>query len=102
MKRARFVLDLYVVTLKIGITGSMHYGRNSYDFHEGTMMFMAPGQVLAFEEPIIAHEGWGLFFHPDLIRTSDLGRKIDKYHFFSYDVHEALHVSDDEKKIGGR
>ncbi len=95
----RFVLDLYLISLKGVISGSFQYGRNSYDFEEGTMVFIAPGQVIAIEEKEIieANDGWALFFHPDLIRKSDLGKKIDDYNFFSYEVNEALHLSDDEK-----
>ena len=96
----KYVLDLYQVSLKSGITGSIIYGRNSYDFQEGTMVFTAPGQVLQFEHEATddAGDGWALIFHPDLIRKSDLGKNIDNYSFFSYEAHEALHLSDKEKK----
>lgn len=96
----RCALDLYNVGLKEGMIGSMGYGRNSYDFQEGTMMFSGPGQVLTPPEGKHPKDpkGWTLLFHPDLIRKSELGKTIDDYSFFSYDVHEALHLSDDEKK----
>lgn len=96
----RVVLDLYLVSLKDGISGSLGYGRNSYDFHEGTMIFTSPGQVLTPEENenLDNFGGWTLLLHPDLLRKSELGNTIDDYSFFSYDVHEALHVSDDEKR----
>ena len=89
-----------MVALKDGVTGSLGYGRNSYDFQEGTMIFTAPGQVLTQGEKEYSDipKGWTLLFHPDLIRKSSLGRSIDHYSFFSYDVHEALHLSDNEKK----
>ena len=96
----RVALDLYQVTIKDCGEGSIGYGRNSYDFQEGTMMFMQPGQVITVgdwsEEETV--NGITLMFHPDLIRKSQLGKHIDDYTFFSYDVHEALHLSDDEKK----
>jgi AraC-like DNA-binding protein len=44
-------------------------------------------------------EGWTIFFHPDLIRTSELGRTIKEYAFFEYALHEALHLSEKEKQI---
>ena len=97
----KFVLDLYQVTYKGGMSGSLGYGRNSYDFQEGTLMFTKPGQVISINEPHnIESEpnGWVLLFHPDLIRKSELGKHISKYSFFSYDVNEALHISDDEKQ----
>lgn len=97
---ARYILDLYQITQKDRMTGSLGYGRNSYDFEEGTMIFTGPGQVISTQEKQLDQDisGWSLYFHPDLIRKSHLGNTINSYSFFSYDVHEALHVSDDEKK----
>ena len=94
-----YVFDFYQISLKSGIRGEIIYGRNSYDFQEGTMVFTKPGQALSFkdtqdEEAAI---GWTLLFHPDLIRKSELMRHIGKYTFFSYETHEALHLSEDEK-----
>lgn len=96
----RYVVDLYQISLKDGLSGSLGYGRNSYDFQEGTLILTSPGQVITMAETVIEGEisGWSLYFHPDLIRKSPLGKTIDDYSFFSYDVHEALHLSDDEKK----
>lgn len=96
----RFSLDLYHIIFKLGHSGSIQYGRNSYDFQDGTIIFTAPGQVITSGglDNIDVAKGWSLLFHPDLIRKSELGKNINKYSFFSYNVHEALHVSDDEKK----
>ena len=97
----KFNTNLFMVSLKDGITGSMGYGRNSYDFTEGTMVFSKPNQVLSAEEKNIADDakGWVLLFHPDLIRKSELGKAIGSYSFFDYEVNEALHLSDEEKDI---
>jgi len=96
----RFLSDLFMISLKDGATGSMGYGRNSYDFTDGMMVFTKPNQVLYKESKIVEPnaKGWILFFHPDLIRKSELGKNIDEYSFFSYEVHEALHLSDEEQK----
>ena len=97
----RYVSNLYSISLKSGIPGTCSYGRNSYDFQEGTMAFTAPGQSVKYDdgegipEP---KESWSLVFHPDLIRKSELGRKIDSYTFFNYEIHEALHISEEEKE----
>lgn len=98
----KFSADFYLVSLKEHDCGMM-YGRNYYDFEEGTLVFTAPNQVVSSTEESVAikQEGWMLFFHADLIRKTPLGEKIDKYSFFSYDSHEALHLSDQEKKILG-
>ncbi|MCG7588351.1 AraC family transcriptional regulator, partial [Photobacterium sp. OFAV2-7] len=95
--------ELYIISMKEGVTGKMSYGRSSYDFEEGTMVFMSPGQVMTPAEAestgdSVSYAGWTLIFHPDLIRKSQLGRKIGQYTFFSYDVNEALHLSEDEKQ----
>lgn len=94
-----YALNLYQISLKLGISGSLSYGRNSYDFQEGTMVFTRPNQVIRVvdQKHMTDSAGWTLFFHPDLIRKSGLGRSIEDYSFFSYEVHEALHLSDKER-----
>lgn len=95
-----YIFDLYQISLKLGISGSIVYGRNAYDFQEGTMVFTKPDQALKFAsgEDYTGASGWTLIFHPDLIRKSELGRTISSYSFFSYEVSEALHLSDDEQR----
>ena len=95
-----YVFDLYQISLKKGIEGHITYGRNSYDFQDGTIIFTKPDQVLKIEkhEDYSGSSGWTLVFHPDLIRKSELGRTIDRYSFFSYEVNEALHLSDEEQR----
>jgi hypothetical protein len=36
---------LYFISLKENIQGVFQYGRKSYDFQEGSLVFMRPGQV---------------------------------------------------------
>ena len=98
MAGARMSSNMYCIMMKSGEC-DMRYGRNHYDFEEGTLVFMAPNQVVSGSDSGGPWEGWMLFFHPDLIRRSDLGKRIDDYTFFSYDVHEALHLSDKEKQL---
>jgi AraC-like DNA-binding protein len=92
--------DLYIIGLK-GNAGSIRYGRNVYDYEEGTMVFTAPNQALTFDktEEGTNYAGWTILFHPDLIRKSELGSTIKEYAFFDYAVHEALHLSEKEKQI---
>lgn len=102
LRGVKVINNLYLVTLKHIGCGSLLYGLNSYDYEEGTLVFTAPGQVIIWEAettlPTDTDEGWTLVFHPDLIRKSHLAKKIDGYTFFKYDVNEALHLSDDERK----
>ena len=96
----KFSNDLYCIALKDASCG-IDYGRNHYDFDEGVLMFTGPQQVITLKkaQELNQVQGWMLYFHPDLIRNTSLGSKIDDYSFFSYEVHEALHLSDQEEKI---
>ncbi len=96
----RCSFGLYCITLKNEIVGTMGYGRSSYDFQEGSMLFIKTGQVLSYDghHSEADDPGWALFFHPDLIRKSELGNTIDRYSFFSYELNEALHLSEAEKQ----
>ena len=97
----RFTTDMYSIMYKDSVSGSLGYGRNSYDFQHGTLVFLAPGQVITTpsKETLQHSKGWSLLFHPDLIRKSPLGENIDDYRFFSYDVNEALHLSKKEENF---
>jgi hypothetical protein len=79
--------------------GAMKYGRGQYDFNQGSLMFTAPQQVIASSTDIKNIEGWGLFFHPDLLHNTELGRTMREYTFFKYEVNEALHISEEENMI---
>ena len=94
----RYATDMYCIALKDASCG-MDYGRNHYDFNEGVMIFIGPGQVVSTTKPQALNEvqGWMLYFHPDLIRNTPLGEKIDSFTFFNYEAHEALHLSDQEQ-----
>ena len=91
--------SLYFIALKDGITGDMTYGKTSYDFNEGVLTFIGPEQVASGHRIEVAEdsEGWNIIFHPDLIRSFELGRSIDAYSYFDYDTHEALHLSSEEQ-----
>jgi len=98
----KVINNLYQITLKESGCGKLLYGKNSYDYEEGTLVFTSPGQVTVLEGEFSPEDqstdGWTLAFHPDLIRKSGLIEKIDRYSFFRYDVNEALHLSDEERK----
>lgn len=94
----RFASDLYCIALKDSNCG-IDYGRNTYDFDDGVLIFTAPQQIITVKKPQARGEvkGWMLYFHPDLVRNTPLGTKIDSYNFFNYEVHEALHLSEQEQ-----
>ena len=94
-----YILDFYQISLKENLTGSFLYGRNQYDFSEGTMIFTQPGQTIQMDENerFENAKGYILLFHPDLIQRSGLLEEISNYPFFKYDSNEALHLSEEER-----
>ncbi|UII23167.1 helix-turn-helix domain-containing protein [Fulvivirga ligni] len=93
-----FVYNFYSICIKKDFNGKMKYGQNYYDFNSGTMSFLSPGQVVSTSmDDEMSLSGWCLIFHPDLISKYPLGKNIKNYSFFSYEVHEALHLSDKEE-----
>lgn len=96
----RLHFGFYAVFLKAGHCGELKYGRNNYDYDDGTMVFVAPGQVLEVNNTDnYKSTGLTLLFHPDLIKGTALAKNINQYSFFSYDSHEALHLSLKEQQI---
>jgi len=96
----RMFMGLYAVFLKNIKCGDMMYGCNPYDYEDGTLVFVSPGQVYGIDSKGVAVKpsGYALVFHPDLIKGTDLGKKIKDYAFFSYAVREALHLSKKERQ----
>ncbi|MDP4277774.1 MAG: helix-turn-helix domain-containing protein, partial [Bacteroidota bacterium] len=101
VEQQRQYMGLYTMFLKDVKCGDIRYGRNYYDYQEGTLVFIAPGQVIGIEKngEYVQPKGWALVFHPDLIHGTSLGRHIKEYTFFSYEVYEALHLSEQERQI---
>lgn len=103
LQGVKVISHLYIVIFKSSsVCSSFSYGRNSYDYEDGTLVFTAPGQVMEFTNDaegggFIDPDGWSLIFHPNIFRKSDLSEKINKYSFFHYDSNEALHLSDAER-----
>ena len=93
---------VYALFLKNVKCGDIRYGRQIYDYQEGTVVCMAPGQVSGIDNrnrTAPRTKSIGVLFHPDLIRGTSLGQNIKNYTFFSYEVNEALHLSDQEREI---
>lgn len=98
-KGQKVSLDFYKISFKPTFKGHIKYGQGYYDFEEGGLAFMKPKQIVFPPEAIESYEGIALYFHPDFIRNYPLGKTINQYGFFSYDVSEALFVSAKEKEI---
>lgn len=99
-KHVRKRYGFYFVFLKQVHCGDLIYGRHQYDYQEGTLVFIGPGQVAGKDDTgeVFRMQGWGLCFHPDLLRGTALGQKIKDYSFFSYESNESLHMSEREKQ----
>lgn len=94
--------DFYSIMFKNYCKSFVRYGRKEIDFDEGSLICIAPDQVITIENEIEPRDnllGWGLFFHPDLIRNTSLNLKMKDYTFFSYEISEALHLSEKEKQL---
>ena len=94
-----FICSFYSVNFKSQC--DFIYGRQAFDHQEGTLLCTAPEQIITFNRKKESGrtEGWGLYFHPELIKNTALGKKISEYSFFSYAENEALHISEQEKHI---
>ncbi len=94
------MLDFYSIALKRNSNAKMKYGQQEYDFNEGVLMFISPGQVFSIEgNSELQHTGWSLLIHPDFLWNTPLAQKIKQYEYFGYAVHEALHLSDKEENM---
>lgn len=101
---AKRVLDFYTISLKRGPLSNFQYGQQHYDAECGVMYFLAPGQI--FSPPVKAGgsktdklSGWGLYIHPDFLWNTPLAKKINKFEYFSYSVHEALWLTEKEEGL---
>jgi AraC-like DNA-binding protein len=93
-------LDFYSIALKRCVNAKMRYGQQEYDFDEGILFFISPGQVFSIiSNAEMQHEGCSLLIHPDFLWNTPLAYKIKQYEYFGYAVHEALHLSDREEAL---
>jgi AraC family transcriptional activator of pobA len=91
------ILNFYKISYKTNFRGKFKYGQHYYDFDEGGMFFVSPNQITGGHAPLSDQSGYTLLFHPDFLLGYELARKIKAYGFFSYSIHEALHLSEKEK-----
>ena len=98
---SKMYFDLYCVFLKDVKCGDLKYGKQTYDYQEGTLVFVSPGQVIDVLNKTDEYQpmGHGLVFHPDLLLGTPLEGMMNDYNFFHYQSSEALHISQKEKQI---
>ena len=97
----RMYFGFYTIFLKDVKCGDMIYGRHTYDYQEGTLVFVAPGQVVGINSKGEKYQpkGYALVFHPDLIHGTSLGKHIHDYTFFGYQSHDAAKVGQTNSTI---
>jgi AraC family transcriptional regulator, transcriptional activator of pobA len=97
---ASVFFDFYSISLKRNFNAKVKYGQQEYDFNEGVMFFISPGQVFGIEVgegTTLNRSGWLLLVHPDFLWNSPLAKTIKQYEFFDYSVSEALFLSEKEE-----
>lgn len=92
------VLSFYKITLITHNNGRLKYGRDYYDYNEGSMIFLAPNQLVGSTEYNSRTYCYILLIHPDFLLGHPLANKIRQYGYFAYSFNEALHLSDTEKE----
>lgn len=91
--------DCYTIRFKKFVQGDLTYGRTKYDFTNGALFFIAPRQVLQWNDAaVFEQKGFSINFHEDFLKGTELAHQIKKYGFFSYSANEALHLSPKEEK----
>jgi len=97
----KLILNFYNIFLKRNISNALFYGQRYFDFSDGIMGFSLPKQVFTIntEADFTKISGWMILIHPDFLRKYDLSKRISSYGFFSYNLNEALHLSEKEERV---
>ena len=99
MVNQEYTTDFYMIGFKKLKSGMFSYGKTRYDHQNGSMSYIKPRQVVAFQDLKFEEDGFLIFFHEDFLNGHQLYQDIKKYNFFNYDVNEALHLSPAEEKV---
>ncbi len=96
-------LEFYSIAVKRMFNVKVNYGQQPFDFNEGVMSFMAPNQVFSIaldkKDEEVKQSGWVIYIHPDFLWNTPLAKTIKQYDFWSYSLHEALFLSENEEAI---
>lgn len=92
--------DVYALFIGDEELEELSYGQIRYTLHQHALMCVAPGQVGGKMDTgeEIQTKGWALLFDTELLRNSELGRRISDYHFFSYNTSEALLLNYEQRQ----
>ncbi|MCE7067213.1 AraC family transcriptional regulator [Dyadobacter sp. CY326] len=96
---SQYLLHFYKIAFKLRFNGKAKYGPGSYDFRDGGLAFVGPNQIVQLSDDLEEHEGYALYFHPDLFYKHPLASRIHRYGFFAYSISEALFLSEKERSV---
>lgn len=101
IRHSRTKFSVYALFLRDDRLEELTYGMGSYDYDEGTLIAVSPGQIGGVEDngKKFDIKGWALLFHPELLRGTALGNKMNQFTYFSYHINEALHMTSGERGI---
>ena len=97
----QWLFNFYSIGIKRNV-GPLRYGQKEYDFDNGILSFIAPGQLLRVEpnnKKNLNPSGWLLLIHQDYIWNTSLAKTIKQYDFFDYAINEALFMSEKEESL---
>ena len=79
---------------------ALSYGQLQYDLSRHALMCVAPGQIGGKTDTgeEIHTKGWALLFDTELLRNTELGRRMPGYHYFSYSISEALLMTPEQRE----
>lgn len=93
--------DVYGIFIGDETLEELTYGQVRYDLHRHALMCVAPGQLGGKTDTgeEIQTKGWALLFDPELLNGTDLGHRMSQYTYFSYNISEALLMSDEQRTV---
>ena len=90
----KWIQNFYSVGLKRNINAKFNYGQQEYDFKEGVLLFIAPGQVFSIEgNSELQHTGYSLLIHPDFLWNTPLAQKIKQYEYSRFCIQGRLRIT---------
>ena len=94
-------MGVYAIFVQDNFPTESTYGLGGYDTSTGSLTAAAPSQIIgkADDGKREVYHGWVLLFDAEFMRGTVFEKRLTDYHFFSYNVNEALHTTDGEKQL---
>lgn len=94
-------MGVYAIFVQDNFPTGATYGMGGYDTSKGTLTAASPGQIIgkADDGHRELYHGWVLLFDAEFMRGTVFEERLTDYHFFSYNVNEALQTTEGEKQL---